>query len=111
RGQHVLLVLEAHNRCWLVAKIDDRKAGRIQAPCGAVFVVGKLETAVTSAKCERSTPGKDSVPSFDRAAAAVDCFCIAVDAARIAAQIGTHALARFHAIPATCNDRAHLGKT
>ena len=106
-----LLVLEAHDRCWLVAKIDDRKAGRIQAPRSAVFMVSKLETAVTRAKCQRSTPGKGGVSSLDRAAAAVDRFRITVDAARITTQIGTHALARFHAIPATRNDRAHLGKT
>jgi hypothetical protein len=77
---------------WLLAKIDERKAGRIQAPRRAVLVIGQLEAVIACAKCERSTPGKSRVPSFDGVAAAIDRFRITVDAARIAAHIRAHVL-------------------
>jgi len=58
----MLLVLETHDRCWLVAKIDDRKAGRIQAPRGAVLVIGQLEATIARAKRERSPQDRAASP-------------------------------------------------
>src|SRR5581483_8076772 len=88
-----LLVLEAHDRCRLVSQIDDRKSGGIQAARRTVLGGRKLEAAVTRPQGEGAAPGQDRIAAPDRASRGIPRFRIAVERARVPAQVRAHALA------------------
>src|SRR6476620_11269552 len=88
--------------------VNSGKASGVQATGRTVLVIRELEAAIARAKRNRATPGKRHVAALDGAAVAVDRLGITVKLVRVAAYVGTHALAGLQAIPATGHNRPHL---
>src|SRR5262249_48390151 len=74
-------------------KIDGGKAGGIQSLAGAILVLAELELDVAGAQLRAAAPVECLVDPFDHLAVAVDCFAEAVEAARLAGEVGLEAFA------------------
>src|SRR5690606_7900987 len=105
----VSLLLEADRVRRFSSDFNGGKAGRSQAACGAILLLGQFELAVADAERDLAAPRERLSALHDHAALAVHGLGIAVNRERLAAQIGADALAGRHAVPAAGDDRAHLG--